>query len=87
MSREATSARANQRHYRLDVTAYIRQQRLHLEWKYSQPVHRRETIQARVDEMVAALQDLVAHCRQPGAGGYSPSDFPLARLEQAQLDR
>ncbi|BBH46995.1 hypothetical protein KU43P_34720 [Pseudomonas sp. KU43P] len=32
------------------------------------------------------LQALVAHCLAPGAGGATPSDFPLAGLDQAQLD-
>ena len=29
---------------------------------------------------------LVEHCCAPGAGGYTPSDFPLAGLDQAALD-
>ncbi|MFK3775625.1 amino acid adenylation domain-containing protein [Pseudomonas sp. NPDC089406] len=32
------------------------------------------------------LQALVGHCLAPGAGGATPSDFPLANLDQAQLD-
>jgi len=32
------------------------------------------------------LQALVGHCLAPGAGGATPSDFPLASLDQAQLD-
>ncbi|HYQ49853.1 MAG TPA: amino acid adenylation domain-containing protein, partial [Pseudomonas sp.] len=32
------------------------------------------------------LQALVAHCLAPGAGAATPSDFPLAGLDQAQLD-
>jgi hypothetical protein len=35
---------------------------------------------------VAALREIVEHCRQPGAGGRTPSDFPLARLTQSQVD-
>src|SRR5438876_1915372 len=37
--------------------------------------------------MIQALQEIVAHCARPGAGGRTPSDFPLARLDQAELDR
>src|SRR5213078_1937200 len=36
---------------------------------------------------VAALRGIVAHCAEPGAGGRTPSDFPLARLDQAAVDR
>ncbi len=32
------------------------------------------------------LRQVIAHCRQPGAGAWTPSDFPLARADQAQLD-
>src|SRR4029079_1022277 len=37
----------------------------------------------------AELEDLVAHCRavvERGEVGYTPSDFPLAGLDQAALD-
>ncbi|OLR93668.1 hypothetical protein BJP25_15490 [Actinokineospora bangkokensis] len=33
-----------------------------------------------------ALTALVEHTARPGAGGATPSDFPLARLTQAELD-
>ncbi|MES1244341.1 MAG: amino acid adenylation domain-containing protein [Acidobacteriota bacterium] len=36
---------------------------------------------------LAEVETLVAHCLSPEAGGYSPSDFPLARADQAALDR
>jgi hypothetical protein len=29
----------------------------------------------------------VEHCREEEAGGHTPSDFPLARLEQEELDQ
>ena len=30
---------------------------------------------------------MIEHCLSPEAGGYTPSDFPLARWNQAELDR
>ena len=33
-----------------------------------------------------ALEGLVAHGERPGAGGRSPADFPLAELDQAQIE-
>ena len=36
---------------------------------------------------LAEVETLVAHCLSPEAGGHSPSDFPLARVDQATLDR
>ncbi|MEI5101936.1 amino acid adenylation domain-containing protein [Streptomyces sp. PmtG] len=37
--------------------------------------------------MVAALTAITEHCARPDAGGRTPSDFPLARLDQAGVDR
>ena len=33
-----------------------------------------------------ALEGLVRHVEQPGAGGHTPSDFPLVKLSQAQIE-
>ncbi|HEV7588165.1 MAG TPA: condensation domain-containing protein, partial [Longimicrobium sp.] len=33
-----------------------------------------------------ALRELIEHCRAPEAGGFTPSDFPEAGLDQAALD-
>ena len=35
----------------------------------------------------AALEALVRHAEQPGAGGRSPSDLPLLALSQAEIER
>ena len=35
----------------------------------------------------AALEALVRHAAQPGAGGRSPSDLPLVALSQAEIER
>jgi hypothetical protein len=32
------------------------------------------------------LRALIAHCQLREAGGYTPSDFPLAEVEQDQLN-
>jgi amino acid adenylation domain-containing protein len=37
--------------------------------------------------MTGALREIVGHCAGPDAGGRTPSDFPLARLDQAAVDR
>ena len=39
------------------------------------------------DRFVQALRRFIHHCLEPGGGGYTPSDFPLARLDQPTLDR
>ena len=44
------------------------------------------TVQALADGFVQAVRDLIAHCRDPQAGGFTPSDFAMAGLDQDALD-
>src|SRR5262249_13414271 len=55
-------------------------------WTYGEGTHRRETVDQLARSYLEALRALVAHCRAEGAGGCTPSDFPLAGLSQAELD-
>jgi non-ribosomal peptide synthase protein (TIGR01720 family) len=75
------------RGYLLDVNGRVAQGRLRLDWTYSEAVHRRETVEALAESFIRALQGLIEHCRSPEAGGFTPSDFPLAELDQAALQR
>lgn len=36
---------------------------------------------------IKVLGDLIEYCCRSGIGGYTPSDFPLADLDQDLLDR
>ncbi len=36
--------------------------------------------------MTQALDEIITHCTTPGTGGRTPSDYPLARLDQATTD-
>ncbi|MGH3983633.1 MAG: amino acid adenylation domain-containing protein [Pseudonocardiaceae bacterium] len=71
----------------LEVVGRLERNRLEFTWFYSEHLHRRPTVSALADELLTALKQIIAHCTQPGAGGRSPSDFPLARLDQASVDR
>ena len=82
---EAHDPRAPRRHL-LEVSAGVQDGRLQVAWVYSEAFHRRETVEALAASLLDELRALVEHCRQPGAGGYTPSDFPLARLAQHELD-
>ncbi|MGH4006492.1 MAG: condensation domain-containing protein, partial [Pseudonocardiaceae bacterium] len=59
---------------------------LEFSWFYSENLHREETVSALANEMLAALRQIIRHCAEPDAGGRTPSDFPLARLDQAGVD-
>ena len=71
----------------LDVTASVHGGRLHVQWSYGTRIHRADTIQRLADAYAAELRALIAHCRGAEAGGWTPSDFPLAKVGQAELDR
>jgi non-ribosomal peptide synthase protein (TIGR01720 family) len=71
----------------LDVVGAIQDRRLELSWFYSDQVHRESTVRSLADDLIGALREIIEHCARPGAGGRTPSDFPLARLDQAAVDR
>ena len=60
---------------------------MYLHWTYSTNLHRRETIKRVAEDCREALQELIDHSRSEGAGDYTPSDFPLAQLDQQALDK
>jgi amino acid adenylation domain-containing protein/non-ribosomal peptide synthase protein (TIGR01720 family) len=71
----------------LEVNGFVVNGILQTNWNYSENLHRRETIEGLAEQFMLALQSLLAHCVSAGAGGYTPSDFPLAKLSQRGLDR
>jgi hypothetical protein len=60
---------------------------LHMDWTYSAAIHRPETVEAVGAQFLAALRALIAHCQTADAGGFTPSDFPLAALTQETVDQ
>ncbi|MFI1741190.1 non-ribosomal peptide synthase/polyketide synthase [Streptomyces sioyaensis] len=84
---DGAAAPESVRPHLLDVVGRVEDRRLELTWYYSSGVHREGTVSALARGMLSALEDIVAHCAGPGAGGRTPSDFPLARLDQAAVDR
>ncbi|HEY3692595.1 MAG TPA: amino acid adenylation domain-containing protein, partial [Pseudonocardiaceae bacterium] len=71
----------------VDVTGVVEDGELALTWLYSEQVHDEATMRRLAKEMIQALGEIVEHCAQPGAGGRTPSDFPLTHLDQAGVDR
>lgn len=77
----------NRRSHLLEVEARVHGGRLQVQWIYSREIHLRTTIEQLAKLFVAALGEIIQHCLAPGAGGFTPSDFPLARLDQQMIDR
>jgi len=81
-----TESERGRRCYLLEINGLITGGQLQLVWRYSSNVHRRETIKAVAEDYIHQLQRLIKHCQNPDAGGYTPSDFPKAKLSREQLD-
>jgi amino acid adenylation domain-containing protein/non-ribosomal peptide synthase protein (TIGR01720 family) len=77
----------NRRRYVVEISGMVVEGRLRMEWKYSERLHRRETIAGVAQRYVEILREMMEECRREGAGGYTPSDFPLAGMRQEELDR
>ncbi|MEV4428214.1 amino acid adenylation domain-containing protein [Streptomyces sp. NPDC049602] len=69
----------------LEITGMVRDGRLEFSWEYSALLHDEATVAGLAARFTAALADIVAHCAR--AGGCTPSDFPLAGLDQDGVDR
>jgi non-ribosomal peptide synthase protein (TIGR01720 family) len=77
---------AAERSYQLIVNAEVRQGRLQVSLSYETKMHRRRTIEELAHSFVETLTSLVDDCGARPSTNYSPSDFPLAGLNQGDLD-
>ena len=73
------------RPHQLNVTARILGRQLQVWWGYSRERYREQTIRQVGQWQLESLRALIAHCRSPEAGGYTPSDFPLLCLSGEEL--
>ena len=76
----------NRRRYLLDVGGSVVNGCLAVSWTYAGDVHERATIEALAGRFEDELRALVSHCTSATVGRHTPSDFPLARLDQAEVD-
>jgi amino acid adenylation domain-containing protein/non-ribosomal peptide synthase protein (TIGR01720 family) len=85
----ARSPRARREHV-LELEAWIAGGRLQAAWLYSADLHREESVARLADRFLGSLREIAAACHaaaEQREARYTPSDFPLARLAQADLDR
>jgi amino acid adenylation domain-containing protein/non-ribosomal peptide synthase protein (TIGR01720 family) len=83
----ATEDPEAERAWALEINGAVSGGRLELRWDYSREQYEAETVERLAARYAEELAALVEHCREEGAGGRTPSDFPLARLSQAEVDR
>ena len=77
----------NKRSHRFNVNAYILHEHLHVDWVYSTEHYQADTVQNLADAYVRFLEAIIDHCVNAEAGGYTPSDFPLADLNEDKLGK
>jgi amino acid adenylation domain-containing protein/non-ribosomal peptide synthase protein (TIGR01720 family) len=70
----------------LEVLAAESGGRLQVSWSHSPDLLDPELVRGIIHHFEDALRAVVVHCRT-SPGGYTPSDFPLAKLSQDALDR
>jgi amino acid adenylation domain-containing protein/non-ribosomal peptide synthase protein (TIGR01720 family) len=75
------------RRHALEMNSLVMNDRMEFEFTYSPELHGEKKIQEFADGFLNALGEVIAHCQLPDAGGRTPSDFPLARIDQVSLDR
>jgi amino acid adenylation domain-containing protein/non-ribosomal peptide synthase protein (TIGR01720 family) len=79
--------RHNRRAYVFDINGIIADGRLEIAWGYSADLHTPETVEWLAGRFRDEILALVRHCQTPEAFGFTPSDFPLARLDAATVNR
>ncbi|MFG6107726.1 amino acid adenylation domain-containing protein [Leptothoe sp. EHU-05/26/07-4] len=90
LASESTGANRHpqgRRSHLLEISGRIIDGRLRMEWTYSHKLHRASTIEDWANSYKQSLLTLIEHCLDPSAGGFTPSDFPLAQLDEQQLDQ
>jgi amino acid adenylation domain-containing protein/non-ribosomal peptide synthase protein (TIGR01720 family) len=74
----------------LEVNAWAEDQpggsRLHVSWLWPAGLLDEDAVRELAESWFQALDALAAHAARPGAGGHTPSDFPLVGLSQDEMD-
>jgi non-ribosomal peptide synthase protein (TIGR01720 family) len=83
----AEIASSGSRTHLIEVNSVVSDGRLQLAWVFSEQIHERATVERLARRYLEALGRLIDHCCNQGNGGYTPSDFPLAGLDQSTLDQ
>ncbi|MDM3888926.1 non-ribosomal peptide synthetase [Pseudomonas sp. BCRC 81390] len=70
----------------LSVDGQVYRGALQLRWTFSTERYDERTIASLAEAYRQELLALIEHCLADGNGSFTPSDFPLAQLTQAQID-
>jgi len=75
------------RSHLIEIDAYIKDGRLQVQWAYSRNVHDQRSMSQVANSFVHQLSSLVEHCASRIESEHTPSDFPLVKLTERQLEQ
>ncbi|MEO8446523.1 MAG: amino acid adenylation domain-containing protein [bacterium] len=75
-----------QRSHLMEINAMIIDNKLKMEFTYSKNFHKEETIITFANLYKNSLIRIIQHCTETDSGGFTPSDFSAAGLDQQELD-
>jgi amino acid adenylation domain-containing protein/non-ribosomal peptide synthase protein (TIGR01720 family) len=75
------------RPYKVEILCLVRSGCLEMNWLYARTRYLRATIEAAAARFEQVLRDTLQHCLGKESRASTPSDFPLARIEQSAIDR
>jgi non-ribosomal peptide synthase protein (TIGR01720 family) len=75
-----------ERRYKMQVSSTVIGGRLHMSWEYSSELHREETVARLAADFLSELEQLIRHCRDANASGFTPSDFAEFHWSESDLE-
>ncbi|MDZ7333004.1 MAG: amino acid adenylation domain-containing protein [candidate division KSB1 bacterium] len=76
-----------QRSHIIEINGSVSGGKLQFEWKYSENLMRRSTVEHLAQTFISELRGMIAHSKSSEIIGFTPSDFRLAKLSQKKLDK
>jgi non-ribosomal peptide synthase protein (TIGR01720 family) len=70
----------------VEVSGYVVGGELRIGWEYDGERYEQAEMEKVAGRYRQELEELIAHCVSEEAGGFTPSDFPDAELNQTELD-
>jgi amino acid adenylation domain-containing protein/non-ribosomal peptide synthase protein (TIGR01720 family) len=80
-------AQSTIRSHLLEIVSMVSGGRLQVSWVYSRNIHDRETVDRFARAFIETLRLLIRHCCAANSCGFTPTDFPQAKLNQRDLDK
>jgi non-ribosomal peptide synthase protein (TIGR01720 family) len=77
----------NHRPYLIEVSCGVHDGRLLIEWRYSEHLHRRQTIEKLAQHFMCFLRELTTASEKAQPSALSPSDFSATRMSQGDFEK